>query len=391
MGVQDDMEDAPHDSLSTANAPWWRHEPGFSEEFAGALIQAYHHLRSARNDPDAYLYAAAAVLPYRSKRLSVRQRLRLEYVLAQAFTGEDGLTQALDHLEEAADMAEFLDEPVAGATIGSLAGKNYHYLSEFAIARDLYTDSVELLHSHETRNGSADTALEADLLIRIAGLNCDLADFSHAEEATRTAHLLLNTSPASESREVNLATLDWIDTLVAHWTGHPEQALPKARAVADTYTRLGNHRAAGRVHGLVVEIALDLAGSFSLQDHPGLRAAFTRQARPHALAAIEHARAAGDPIGAQLGRLALQRCRRMRAPTQDGVEIVERVIRRAQRLGDAALLGRAQLALGEELAARASWDGARQLYGMARHTFEEFDLQALLTWPNCRLSAPGEP
>src|SRR5690348_5406291 len=76
-----------YDSLPLTFAPEWRHEPGFSEAFVGDLHKAFDYLESATKDPCGYLYAAALVLPYQSKPLSVRQRLRLEYVLAQAFAG----------------------------------------------------------------------------------------------------------------------------------------------------------------------------------------------------------------------------------------------------------------------------------------------------------------
>ena len=88
-------------------------------------------------------------------RLSVRQRLRLEYVLALAFIGEERLTEALDHLEAAADMADFLDDRDAGTTIGYRTGLAYHYMSEFALARSLYGDSLAILRSREADTGSA--------------------------------------------------------------------------------------------------------------------------------------------------------------------------------------------------------------------------------------------
>lgn len=103
------------------------------------------------------------------------------------------------------------------------------------------------------------------------------------------------------------------------------------------------------------------------------------------MAAIKYARETADSVGKQVGYLALQRCRRMRGPTQDGSVVIERVIRQAKRLGDAALLGRAYMALGDELAAQDQLDAARDLYGRAKHIFEEFELLGLLSWPNRRL------
>jgi tetratricopeptide (TPR) repeat protein len=371
-----------YDSLPLPFAPEWHHEPGFSEAFVGDLHKAFDYLESATKDPCGYFYAAAVVLPYRTKPLSVRQRLHLEYALAQAFAGDGDLKEALIHLEEAADMADFLDDRDAGATIGHAAGLTYHYLSEFALARSFYGDSLALLRSLETDTGPANATREIELLMGIAGLDCELVDFAHADVATRQARYLLLSSESPTTTEADHARLDWIDALVANWTGRPDRALALAQATAATYERLGMHQLAGRANVMTVEFALDLAGNFSFENHPHLRAAFAYQARPHAMAAIEYARATKDRVGKQLGYLALQRCRRLRGPTQDGIAVVERVIRQAKRLGDPALLGRAYMALGDELAAQARFDAARQLYGMARHIFEEFELHMLVAWPS---------
>ncbi|HEV8192343.1 MAG TPA: hypothetical protein VGP82_12820, partial [Ktedonobacterales bacterium] len=390
MGVSI-MGTDPGNSLSIIDAPEWHHESGFSEAFVGDLIEADRYLKSADSDPDAYLYAAVSVWPYRSRRLSVHQRLQLEFVLAQAFAGENDLTQALDHLEASADIADFLDEPGTAATIGYEAGRAYHSLSEFTIARDCYRDALTLQRSLETHAGPADAARESELLRRIAGLDCELADFAHADIAIREAHHLLHTYRTSRNPAADSATLDWIAALIAHWTGRPEDALPLATTMVATYTRLGLGQMAGRANSLAAEIALDLTGDFSFENHPDLRAAFADKAEPYAEAAIKFAAAANDAIGVQLGLLALQRCLRMRGPTLNGIEVIEGVLHVAKRLGDTALLGRAQLALGEELAAQGRWDSARQYYSMARHIFEESEMLALLIWPNRRLFGPDEP
>ncbi len=379
------MGNNSHDSLSIIDAPEWHHEQGFSEDFVGDLMEADRYLKSAENNPDAYLSAAVSVWPYRSQRLSIHQRLRLEFVLAQAHFGENDLTQALDHLETAADIADFLDEPGTAATIGYEAGKTYHYQSEFVIARDCYRDALELQQKLETHTGPVDPARESELHRRIAGLDCELTDFTHADIAIHEARYLLDKYRTSKNPEADGAALDWIEALVINWTKGPEDALPLATTMAATYTRLGLRRMAGRANSLVAEIALDLAENFSLKNHTTLRAAFADKAEPYAVAATLDAKAAGDKIGEQLGLLAQQRWHLMRGSDLGGTKAIEDVLHAAQRLNDKALLGRAYMALGEARAAQGLIDNARECYGMACHIFEEFEMLALLTWPNRRL------
>lgn len=375
------MWDWPGDSLFQHFDSGQSHEADFSQAFVEDLRHAFKYVEAGDTDPWNYFHAAALMIPYLSKRLPACQRLRLEYSLAQINYQENNFSKALDHLEAATELADNLDDHDASAALVYKAALVYHYMSEFDTARGLYINVLEHLRSSETSHDPESSAREVELLMRVAGLDCELADFTHAEDTTREARQLLLTSYSSINFEADYARLNWIDAAIASCKGKPDQALALAQMSADSYTYLGMRLLAGRAHGLTVELALDFAGNFSLETHPDLRAAFSRRARPHALSAIEDARASDDPIGKQLGYLALQACRRMRGPTQDGIAIVERVIRQAQRLGDPALLGRAYMSLGHEFAAQKNRDAARQRYGMAQHIFEEFELKMLLTLP----------
>lgn len=376
------MWDWPGDSLFQYFDPGQAHGADFSVSFVEDLRKAFAYMETGATDPWGNLRAAALMTPYLTKRLPPYQRLRLEYCLAQAHYKENDFSLALEHLEAAAEIADQLDDHNASAALGYKAALIYQYMSEFGTARSLCIDVLEVLHTAESATDPEFAAKKAVLLMRVATLDSELADFGHAQDTTREARNLLLTSKTSNNEEVNYARLDWIDAVVANWTGRPDQALKLAQASADSYTRLGMRHLAGRAHAMTVEIALDFARDFTLDGNPYLRAAFARQARPHALAAIADARASEDIVGLQLGHLVLQGCRRLRGPTQDGVAIVERVIRQAKRIGDPALLGRAYMSLGDELAAQNQRDAARSQYGKAQHIFEEFELKMLGSWPS---------
>jgi hypothetical protein len=367
-------------SLHVPDAPGWRHEVGYAPTLVAPLTKAYHYLKAARHAPDGYFHAFVAVLPYQSQPMSVRQRLHVEYVLAQAYSGEHAYPQALDRLDAAAEMALFLHDLAAFAEVSFLAGAVCHQLVAFVDARGYYLDALAALRSLDQGTGPVDAALEIELLSRIAALNCELANFDHAAARLREAHLLLATwAPEAQAQQ---ATLVWLEAVVTHWRGQPDQALPLAIAAADTLTRVGSANAAGRIQALVAEIALDFAETFPLAEQPRLREAFVRQARPYAERAIQCAREANDLTGAEVAHLVVQRCRRLSGRSSNGLQVAEGIVRKARRLGDMALLGRAYLSLGEELALRGAREGARTSYAAARHLFEEHDLRALRLWPN---------
>jgi hypothetical protein len=52
----------------------------------------------------------------------------------------------------------------------------------------------------------------------------------------------------------------------------------------------------------------------------------------------------------------------------------------ADQLGDVALMGRVEMAMGDELAEQGDGEGARRMLLRARRRFEEHDLGALAFW-----------
>lgn len=383
------MSNNSHDSLSSYDEPEWHDEQGYSTDFVEALKKAYHYLKSADHNPDAYLLAAAIVWPFRTRVLSIHQRLWLEFVLAQAFFGENDLELALDHLEEAADIVDFLNEPGAAATIGYEAGKTYHYQSKFASARDCFRYALELEHRLETRAGPAHPARVSELLRRIAGLNWELAEFTQAASAIDEARYILNTYvTAAKYIKVESATLGWIEALIAHSQSGPDAALPLVTTMPTAYSRLGLKRMAGRANSMVAELMLDKAEQRSMTSTPANRITLADKAKPYAHAAIQQAQEVGDRIGEQLGLLVRQRWLRVRGSAPYTITAIEAIADTAKHLQDKALLGRAYMTMGEAKAAQGSVESARDLYIKACHIFEEFEMFALMTWPSRRLLQP---
>ena len=370
-------------SLDVPDAPDWRHEVGYRPEIAGVLTRAYRDLRSAGTDPEGYFRAYATIRPYSSRPMSVRQRLHLEYALALAYCGDDSLPYALERLATAREIASFLKDGMALAKLSYLAGASLTHLTEMAAARDRLADALDALELAGDGGGPADSAFEVDLLTALAGLDYELGQFERAEVHLREARLVLAEWQPDQRRSSEAgALLDWIEALVAHWSGHPEVALPKVVAAADVLSIPGLVNA-GRIQGMVAEIAFDFAETFpALAEQPRLKETFLLNARAYAQRALELARASGDASGAEIARLVLRNCQRIRGGGMQSLKTAEAVIRKARKLGDVALHGRALIGLGDELAARGEHDAARNQYFAASRLFEEHDLVAMRHWPN---------
>jgi tetratricopeptide (TPR) repeat protein len=373
-------------SLDVPDAAEWRHEVGYSATLAAPLYQAYQYLKTAQFDPDAYFRAYAVMRSYRDYSMSIRQRMHVSYVMAQAYAGEDALSEAREALEAAAEMAQLLRASGDFARVRYLAGAILHQMIHLEAARDAYRQALTAVRSMGPVGVRRDPDFAINLLSRIAGLECDLANFDSADKHLQQAHMALALWTPQD--HVQLALLTWLDAIVAHWSGHPDVALPLAQDAAAILTTTEDLRSSGRVHCLVGEIALDMAETFPYPQPSQLRTALARRARSYAHRAVEDARQAEDPPGAALAQLLMQRCRRVLGRTERGIAEAERIIAQARRLQDPPLLGRAQVALGDELWAQGNREAARIQYYGAQRYFEEFDLRALSMWPNRALLRP---
>jgi tetratricopeptide (TPR) repeat protein len=365
-------------SLQVPDAPAWHIEPGYSAGAAGALTDAYRAIRYTRQSPDAYLHAYVALLPYRDRILCASQRLHVNYALALAYTGEDALPQALDRLERALETARSLGDAPAQAEITYLAGMDSFTLSRLADAHAYFAIGLTALRRLQRDARPVDPAFELEFLTRLAAMELELGSYLASRQHLAEASELLRAWAPENVRQV--ATIQWLDALLARSNGDFGHALGAAMASADVFSQLGSP-SAGRIHIVAAEIALDQAESF-LPGSPGQgRPALIQLARTYATRAVSLVREADDPIGQGILQLARRRCDRLSGRAEGGLHVAEAVARRARRYGDVALLGRAHSALGDELVALGDPYAGRMWYYRAWRTLEEHELRAMAQWP----------
>lgn len=375
-------------SLDIPDPSEWRHEVGYRPQLVPALATAYWHLAHATENRDAYFNAYCVIVPQRNLPMSIRQRMRVEYVLAQAYAGEQALTQALTSLIDAQDMASLMQDASASILLSFLAGAICHWHTQFIEARARYETALRTLRSLEADTGPLDSELEIELLTRIAGLDCELAELDAAEAHVSEAYTLIAVwCPATPKAPAQRAVLAWVNAVLLHWRGHPDLALPLAIAAADGLAQEEVTSSFARIGGTVADIALDFAETFSSMESPLLRESIVRRAHAYAQRALDASRASTDDVGAGIARLALIRCQRLLGRGPHRLDEIARIERRAQHLGDIGLRGRAQVALGDELRIVGNAEAARERYYVARSLFEEHDFRVLRTWPQRYIDA----
>jgi tetratricopeptide (TPR) repeat protein len=348
---------------------------------------------------DAYAVAFQLVSPLLACAMSLRQRLRVEYLMAMCFAALDEHAAALDHQGNVRELALRLGEVNVLADGEYLAGAIYQRQGRFAAAAEAYERALSALRQLEPTS-----ALPADIPFELSVLNaCAINRFltGHYDIAAsyvRAAERRLRAAPEC-TREAALVA--WVTAQLQRLRGMPEAAYMQARRAQVLLDSLDDTGAQGRIRTVLADTCLDVvdrARDHRDTDRPG--ELFT-QARPQAQQALTFANQIGDQGGAGLARLVLVRWSRLAALNEDRVAQIEVVLRQARVLADSALATQAFTALGDEFATQGETESAHDCYRRALRALGKGDAiavglrakRALLKeqeWqPTSQLDAPG--
>ncbi len=373
-------------SLDVPDGPDWPNESGYAPSLRLPMSTAYRFLQRARREPNAYFYAYASLLPYRKRQMSIRQRMHVEYVLAQAYASDDNVPEALTSLEVAVAMADLLQEPEAQGQLAYLAGAVLHGHLDLPTAHEMYRAALDAHYVYGGKQTPKTIRFEIDLLTRLAGLDCELARFDHAAARIVQARRLLSQGYSTDPEQEG--TLYWLEALIAHWTGSPDHALPLAET-AETFLRRDQHRpAAGRICTLIGEIALDLTQSLHMEPATSFHQSLAQRAHSYATQALTIAEQVGDPSGVGIADLLRIRCQGMLGRNEYSISHIDDIRQTAIQMGDPALAGRAMMAIGERHWKQGAFDVARAHYGEAQRLFARYSFRALQVWPERGLLWP---
>lgn len=345
----------------------WQSEPGYSFGVEYLLDETDGLLNVARatgavsDFARAIEYALACVPLQRSPR----QSMRVDYVLGCAFEGMGHHTDALENFDEALDIAAELGDSGAYVELahraGAVSGQLFQY-RDAAAYESLALGRLDVLDV--TSGGPVDVPFTVQALLACAGYEFLVASPASALSHIERARALMSTIADGSCDETSA---NWIEALLHRWRGEPERALLVAERAVEALSSFAESAtevmSLGRIHGIVTEIALDIAERYPRGSSAQNRR--VRQAR-HSVREFEQiARSAGDDEGQVLAALARARLNRVVNHNVNRKDAIERALRRSHDLGDIALVTQALTTLGNEFAARGERESARTCFRRA--------------------------
>jgi tetratricopeptide (TPR) repeat protein len=371
-------------SLRIPDDPSWRADPAYSCDVAAVLISGYKRLHAGNQSTDTYAAVLPGLLAAHGKTMAPIQRQHLSYILAHCWSALYEFPDAIRYLDDALALSATLDDTPGIAECAYLRGStNFIRLALGDASLDHLLCLQALREARDSINtgdhplpaSRPDPSLELYALLGRATAEVLLAHNDVAAHLLDEAARFVNLAPHPQ-REA--ATLTWRRALILRWSGAPGRALPLAIEAAQLLALDGSPEHLGRIHGVIADIALDLADLFAdLQPDVTARDAHLRLAATSIDRSLALARVSDDPAGEGLALLSLARLRRLAGQHRARLSLIEDVARTARRRYDPALLGQSYIAMGHELASRGHPDQARNRFTAARQLLEDTDLRAI--------------
>lgn len=373
---------------SSLDRPWdsfGSPEPGYSLSVEWRLARAYRHLVAGASQPSSYSRAHDLALQCQNLAMSVRQRMRVFFVLGSALIASDdtdSVERGVEYAQQAMTVAESIPDWLAWIELAYLAGSAKSSILKYADATHFFIAGLSTAQSIQADDGDVVTDLEFSLLLGTA-----YAKYLLGESAAAT-RLLIATRGLSGSSLVPvraIGTLDWMEALALRWDGQPEEALVcalKANHLYERATTPSERLSYGRLQTVIMDIALDIVER--LPAGTG-RDAMLLFSEPLAHRARSVAQGYDDTIGGHLATLAQARWNRVAGRDVATHEAIWRVVGAAENIGDAALQAQAHTAFGYDLLSRGWRDAGLNSFRQTLRDLRSTQIPAMGKWARDKL------
>lgn len=374
-----------HSSLDRPHDPFGAPEPGYSIDVERRLISAYRSLVSSATAAPSFARARQLALGALNEQMSVRQRMRVFYVLGTALiAGDDTETieRGIEYVQQAMAVAASIPDWLAWVELSYLAGSAKSSVLKYAEATRFYTAGLATAQSIQENDGDVLTDLEYSLLLGTAYAKYLLG------ESDAAARLLVASRGLTASSLIPLhatGSMYWMEALVLRWDAQPEEALVCALKANDIYERATTpteRLSYGRLQTVITDIALDVVERLP----PGTgRDAMLAFSEPLTQRASAVARRFDDTIGGHLATLTQARWNRMAGRDIATHEAIWRVVGAAEDIGDAALQAQAHTAFGYDLLARGWRDAGLNSFRQTLKDLRSTQIPAMGKWARGKL------
>jgi hypothetical protein len=375
-------------SLRVPNMPAWSNDPDYSPDVARALTQAYVRMARNRGEQLKWERAWAAVLPVSAQPMSLQQRLHVNFMHAAAYVEGSDYDLALPDLDRAEDLAVTLGEREARADLVYLRGVAHHGGSHFSYAIESCETYLAMSRELAATSGATDSALELDVVARLASYRAITADFEGAlrssQEADRLVKYDLPPRAVPDSARGNLLLVR-AHVLRLGTPPNLADAFECAADAVEVYRAENAPASLVRARTLAADIALDRAEAYAGDRASDAFDTWMRVAESYADRALILAGQVGDDGGFGLALLSQARHRLLAGANIDTRAQVRHVVRMARNLRDPGLYAQALTGLGHDLLGRGERESALSVYRAVLKRLRDTQVAMLAIIPRDRL------
>lgn len=371
------------DSLTVPDHPKWQHDSNYSDQIATKLAGAYALLHDRKMSQVGFSSAYAQVNPLLQLRMSLEQRLRMHYLMAISYAGQDDFGSALDHVGTALELAKQTRAKTGYAQLTFLRGTIYEQLQRFRLALSDFTETKRTLgHLQDDGCPLPDEGALVNAELKIASQLFMLAQYERSQGSLEEARILLGNYPTADEE---IGAFLWLESLVNRWTNQSAKAVNHASQAVEIYSHIARPAPLALIETIAANALLDSIENLNLEEDQSMRERHLVQSAAYLTTSLFHALQSSNQAVIGITQLLQARYERLSFANTNRVGRYESVIRMAKHIDDAALLGQAYTALGDELLQSGSSHVASNLFSTALDVLGANEISTWAIWPQRRL------
>lgn len=359
-------------SLDYPDQPWWHAEDNYNRNVAILLYQADIEIRKRDHSAEAYRNAMRIIQGWRDEKISLRQRMRIYYLIARA-NDAIGLTdKGIESVDHALSLAFALkSEFDVSKLLYHRARMNRSELF-FARAAEDARDCMRIIDEHAPELVvESVTSVRLQLLPQLATYEFYLSDFKAAKSHITAARKLIAQTPDAS---LPAAATAWVQVNMDILKRRPGLAVAPSLQICEIYALKGNPLSYERAEILAAQAALAFAESMPVGTHRDLA---IEMALPHIASAEHLAETLIDRSGQALCQLERAHFDRLANRNSGRKSKILAVIQLADDIDDVAVLAQAHVFLGDEFTALGEPGMANGCYRATLDLLRDTEVPAL--------------
>ncbi len=359
-------------SLDYPDQLWWHDEDNYNPNVGILLYQADIEIRKRDHSAEAYRHAMRIIKGWRDEKMSLRQRMRIYYLIARADDAIGMTSKGIESVDQALSLAfELKSHFDVSKLLYHRARMNRSELFLARAAEDA-RDCMMIIDEHAyhlvVENVSS---ARLQLLPQLATYEFYLSDFKAAKAHISAARKLIARTPDAS---LPAAATAWVQVNMDILKRRPGLALAPSLQISEIYALKGNPLSYERAEILAAQAALAFAESLPVGTYRDLA---IEMALPHIANAEHLAETLHDRPGQALCQLERAHFDRLANRNSGRKSMILGVIQFADDIDDVAVLAQAHVMLGDEFTALGEFELANGCYRATLDLLRDTEIPAL--------------